>query len=384
MDRINGQENLYVGGIFGLNTTNRLEANKITHVLSVIRYSLGGTDGGLAVNAKRVDWSQYEHLSIDIDDVEDEDMLVHLPRMVRFIDRGLHGNNNDNNNNKAAAGGGSGAVLVHCAMGKSRSVTAVMAYLLWKHPQRFGRSAPGTTAAQAVAAALAWVRQTRAGAGPNDGFLDQLRMWWDMGCPAADGDDAVERLPAYARWAYRREVELAARIGRAPDRLRFEDEETHAGQGGALHVRCKKCRRVLATNPFVAEHGGGKTAAVSAPCPHLFIEPLSWMRPTLELGALDGRLVCPGARCGATVGRYAWQGFQCSCHEWVCPAFSLQRSKVDEVIVAAPSSTGPEDAAAAARERLRALGIRLPPAAPYAGSPAGGGSGGRKENRENL
>ncbi|KAH6855538.1 protein-tyrosine phosphatase-like protein [Chaetomium sp. MPI-CAGE-AT-0009] len=342
LNRINGDDELYVGGW----------EHNITHILSVIKYALNRDDDA---------FRNVEHLSIDIDDMDDQDILVHLPRFVRFIDRGLHSGKPTPDNKTPSAATitpssdspnppPSGAVLVHCAMGKSRSVTAVLAYLLWKHPHRFGKADPTTTAQQAVAQALQWVRETRPVAEPNDGFMRQLEMWWDMGCPA-DSDDAVEQEPAYQRWLYKREVEDAARIGRAPDRIRFEDEEAPGA------IRCKKCRRVLATGPFIVPHRG-RGEADRADCPHFFIEALSWMRPILEEGALDGRLICPNAKCSASIGRYAWQGFKCSCGEWVAPAFSLQSSKVDKVVTRS-QNTG----AGAIADRMAALGIRMPPGA---------------------
>lgn len=85
------------------------------------------------------------------------------------------------------------------------------------------------------------------------------------------------------------------------------------------------------------------------------------MRPQLEHGLLDGRLECP--KCKTNVGKYAWQGMQCSCSHWVVPGISLAKGRLDEVKSQAVSG--------------RALGIRLPPTA--AVSP----SGGRKQN-ENL
>jgi dual specificity phosphatase 12 len=66
-------------------------------------------------------------------------------------------------------------------------------------------------------------------------------------------------------------------------------------------------------------------------CAHHFLDPLSWMRPELEQGKLDGRLECP--KCKANVGKYAWQGLRCSCGAWIVPAISLARGKVDEVRV---------------------------------------------------
>ncbi|KAK4120470.1 phosphatases II [Parathielavia appendiculata] len=392
LNRINGADELYVGGVFGVNRGRLVQEHGITHILSVIKYSLNRGDAA---------FRDVEHLSIDIDDMEDQDILVHLPRMVRFIDRGLNGvaavvdkpttddpptPSRETITTSTPRRFSPGAVLVHCAMGKSRSVTAVLAYLLWKHPHRFGKADPTATTAQAaVAKALEWVRQTRPIAEPNDGFVRQLEMWWDMGCPA-DSDDAVERAPAYQRWLYKREVEDAARIGRAPDWILFEDEEeTRQGGGGAVvgggaklggtipdhdgggdgtELRCKKCRRVLATAPFIVPHQAwGRDSSSSTErgpeCPHFFIEALSWMRPILEEGTLDGRLICPNAKCAASIGRYAWQGFKCSCGEWVAPAFSLQTSKVDKV--ATGGRYNKRGGAGALGDRMAALGIRMPP-----------------------
>jgi len=53
------------------------------------------------------------------------------------------------------------------------------------------------------------------------------------------------------------------------------------------------------------------------------------MQPALDKGELEGRLECP--KCSSKVGAYAWQGLQCSCGKWITPAFSLAKSKVDEV-----------------------------------------------------
>ncbi|KAJ2967600.1 hypothetical protein NUW58_g10413 [Xylaria curta] len=123
------------------------------------------------------------------------------------------------------------------------------------------------------------------------------------------------------------------------ERIRFEDEvridkpeqdEATAIRNDGKEVRCKKCRRTLATPDFLVTHTPTGQPAGSS-CAHIFIDTLSWMRPMLEEGALDGRLVCPNPKCGATVGRFAWQGLQCTCKQWVVPAFSLNRSRVDEV-----------------------------------------------------
>ena len=74
------------------------------------------------------------------------------------------------------------------------------------------------------------------------------------------------------------------------------------------------------------------------------------MRAELEQGKLDGRLECP--KCKTNVGKYAWQGMQCSCGDWVVPGISLSKGRIDEV-----KSRTSSDAAR--------VGIRMPPASSH-------------------
>jgi dual specificity phosphatase 12 len=97
-------------------------------------------------------------------------------------------------------------------------------------------------------------------------------------------------------------------------------------------------RRPLSTSQYLIPHTSPPTIDVQGEakpwertprsCAHYFLDPLSWMRPELEQGKLDGRLECP--KCHTNVGKYAWQGMQCSCNEWVVPGISLSKSRVDE------------------------------------------------------
>ncbi|KAI9688531.1 MAG: tyrosine protein phosphatase yvh1 [Bathelium mastoideum] len=129
----------------------------------------------------------------------------------------------------------------------------------------------------------------------------------------------LEAHSAYQRWLYRREVELSRECGQAPDadKIRFEDEHVQQRQyADGFSLKCRKCRRPLATSQFVIEHeqnigGGAKEAnppnafTPEQSCAHYFLDPLSWMRTELEQGKLDGRLECP--KCKTNVGKYAWQ-----------------------------------------------------------------------------
>ncbi|KAJ4265365.1 tyrosine protein phosphatase yvh1 [Fusarium torreyae] len=388
LSRIDGQDELYVGGLWALRRSDSLTDRRITHVLSLIPF-----DPSSLKNFKDEPWIDYgkdfRHQVIDIDDVEDADLLIELPKAVRFVEEGLGtsflengGNEKDDNED----GGVSlekgvedldigekkrkkkGGVFVHCAAGKSRSISVVVAYLLRRYPNRFDPNVTPTavsdpthsvsqddssaekrsrkeTAQNAVHAALTWIRRTRPMAEPNEGFMEQLALWWEMGCP-----DDVESHPVYQRWAYKREIDENLAVGQAPTRLRFEDEEAQPRDESGLSLRCKKCRRTLVTAPFIMDHRPSDKKSSAPTCQHYFVEPLSWMRGVLEQGDLNGRLLCPNAKCGAGVGRYDWKGFRCSCGGWVTPAFSLQKARVDDVV------KRPVGLATS-----QSMGIRMPP-----------------------
>lgn len=124
-------------------------------------------------------------------------------------------------------------------------------------------------------------------------------------------------------------------------------------------------RRTLATTPFVIPHGPQKGAKTSNDCAHVFLHPLTWMRPCLfpnstpdasssEEAPLSGRLTCPNKACGFNIGKFAWQGMQCSCSDWVVPAIGVAKARVD-IFDRINTGHGP------GRLPPAALGIRLPP-----------------------
>lgn len=272
-------------------------------------------------------------------------------------------------------------------MGKSRSVTVTLAYLLSTRPSLNLQSA------------LDLIRESRSIAEPNDGFMSQLALYASMGCPSD-----IDAQPAYQRWLYQKDVELSVAIGRAPEKLRFEDEEDQGADAlkdeDGKELKCKKCRKTLVTGQYLIPHvpkgekkensnpndpndttdyspisslppthpaynatttsstlptpNPAASSLLPASCTHHFIHPLSWMRATLEKEELSGRLECPNTKCGALVGRYAWQGMRCSCGVWVVPGFSLQGARVDEVIKRKVPVIGGGGGAGA-------TGVRMPP-----------------------
>ena len=226
-------------------------------------------------------------------------------------------------------------------MGKSRSATVCIAYLLRRQRN-----------ALTPQSALALLRESRPLCEPNPGFMEQLNVYYQMGCP-----DDVTSHPLYSRWLYRREVEESVACGRAPemDSVYFEDEQPQQNvdtTGPATEIKCRKCRlvfqflktailltinrRKLAIAPFVVPHGshGDVKGAIISECAHIFMSPLTWMRPSLFPDTpgdapLSGRLTCPNSSCGSNIGKFAWQGMKCSCGDWVVPAIGLARARVD-------------------------------------------------------
>lgn len=262
-------------------------------------------------------------------------------------------------------------------MGKSRSATCAIAFLMQKY-----HISP--------AEALEQIRQSRPLCEPNEGFMKQLELYHEMQMPVD-----MENAAGYQRWLYQREVEMSRACGQAPEaeKIRFEDEHVEQKKEGGFDMKCRKCRyvwqastlqtfccyyyyyyylatclssddpcsrRPLATSQFIIDHTPKASPhhqyapiasmnAKTAECSHYFLDPLSWMRPELEQGKLDGRLECP--KCSTNVGKYAWQGMRCSCGEWIVPAISLAKARIDE------SKTISAGGA-------RSMGIRMPPAAP--------------------
>ncbi|KAL6714874.1 tyrosine protein phosphatase yvh1 [Lecanora helva] len=213
-------------------------------------------------------------------------------------------------------------------MGKSRSAALLIAFLLY--------TTIHTATPLTPQSALALIRQTRSFAEPNSGFMEQLELYHSMGCPSD-----LDNEPTYQRWLWKKTVKESTDAGMAPELegVKFEDEvksgvdseplpQSNVPREPGVSYRCRRCRTSLATSAHLVTHRPKNEAP---PCAHLHITPLSWMRPELEQGKLEGRLECPNRKCEQSVGRYAWQGIKCSCGDWVVPGMTLGRGRVDEV-----------------------------------------------------
>ncbi|KAL2047264.1 hypothetical protein N7G274_001283 [Stereocaulon virgatum] len=180
---------IYLGGSYAAESIPSLTAAKITFVLSIMSKNLPPSTREAYMNHR------IQHVFIKKYDESGEDLLAILPEACRVIEE------------SRARGAG---VLVHCAMGVSRSASVVVAYVM----QRWGIS---------PTEALTFVRGKRYVVSPNRGFLEQLEVWRECGYDVfskirVDG----QRVPkeAYRRWLKRVEE------------MRAEEEREAAAQNG--------------------------------------------------------------------------------------------------------------------------------------------------------
>lgn len=89
---LTGNSNL-IYSIFALSRKSTLADLGITHIVSVLKYDFKDFE----------DWEKYEHLGIEVDDVEDENLLGEFERTSDWIERGLEDGKD----------GRRGSVLIH-------------------------------------------------------------------------------------------------------------------------------------------------------------------------------------------------------------------------------------------------------------------------------
>ncbi|OMP00243.1 hypothetical protein CCACVL1_03432, partial [Corchorus capsularis] len=126
---------LFLGSVAAANNVNELKSLNITHILTV------------ASSLKPAHTNEFVYKIIPVFDKEDTNISQYFDECFDFIDEA-----------KSKGGG----VLVHCFVGKSRSVTIVISYLMKKH-------------GMSLAQALDYVKSRRPLAAPNPGFIRQLR-----------------------------------------------------------------------------------------------------------------------------------------------------------------------------------------------------------------
>ncbi|KAL5154763.1 Dual specificity protein phosphatase 12 [Glycine soja] len=191
--------------------------------------------------------------------------------------------------------------------------------------------------------ALESLRQSCEFVCPNDGFLEQLKMFEGMGFKVDHSSPIYKRFHENHFSGLRIDSsKLGADPGMPVEVSSEAEETTKVGNNRRPTYRCKKCRRLVALQEHVIDHvpGEGERAfefhkrrggnpfnkSDEFECSSIFIEPLRWMK-AVEEGAMEGKLSC--AHCDARLGYFNWSGIQCSCGSWITPAFQLHKGRID-------------------------------------------------------
>ncbi|KAK4281966.1 hypothetical protein QN277_013403 [Acacia crassicarpa] len=258
-------------------------------------------------------------MAVPLRDTENENILDYLDVSLNFIDRSRK----------------DGSVLVHCFAGVSRSAAIITAYLM--RSEHLSQED-----------ALQSLRNSCEFVCPNDGFLEQLKMFEEMGFKVDRSSSIYRRFRLKVLGEnYNSGVRVdSSRLGADPGMPVSVTSEVEgaprAGNNRSPTYRCKKCRRVIALKEHVVDHvpGEGETSSEwhkwksdslfnkhnESECSSIFIEPLQWMK-AVEEGASEGKLSC--VHCDARLGNFNWFGIQCSCGSWITPAFQIHKSRVD-------------------------------------------------------
>ncbi|XP_030853540.1 dual specificity protein phosphatase 12 [Strongylocentrotus purpuratus] len=294
---------LWLGDLQAAESERFLNDRKISHVLSLINMPIT-VPSEVAVN----------HKQIIIRDQPGEDLLTHLEDILAFMEDGLDPAKE-------------GSVLVHCAMGVSRSSSAVIAYIMYKE------KCPLVTALKKVV-------DKHSQTCPNTGFMEQLKLFEAMGCQCDTTNSQFKqhRLSHLAEEIHSREEipkDLLASdpAGSSPDPA-----------GDNTLYKCRKCRRALFCQSSVIAHENTKghrdfgwhkhkgqmsKEQGSISCTSVFVEPVSWMESFL-MGVHEGKISCP--KCDSRLGSFNWAGAQCSCGFWMTPAFQIHLNRVDHMV----------------------------------------------------
>lgn len=263
---------------------------------------------------------KYVRMAVPLRDMESEDLLDYLDVCLDFIEDSRR----------------EGSVLVHCFAGVSRSAAIITAYLM-KSEQL------------SLEDTIESLKQSCESVCPNDGFLEQLKMFEQMGLKVDHASPIYKRFrlkvlgDSYNRGEKIDGSKFGADPG-LPAEIVCANVEALPGKQvpPTPAYRCKKCRRVIALQENVLDHvpGEGETSfdwhkrrggnpfsrSGDNECSSIFVEPLRWMK-TVEEGGLEGKLMC--AHCEGRLGYFNWSGIQCSCGSWITPAFQLHKSRVD-------------------------------------------------------
>ncbi|KAH8869452.1 Tyrosine-protein phosphatase YVH1 [Schistosoma japonicum] len=258
-------------------------------------------------------------------DEPSQDLLEILEDALSFIDECIQNKSN---------------ILVHCAMGVSRSASVVIAYLMRQNHLSYEEAYNIVSRKRSVF--------------PNNGFINQLKLFHAMNW-TVDRDS-----PLFRQYIAKKNFSVFTD---------YNGDIVNSQTAYQLYTtpssfRCKKCRYVLFNSNQLRIHQQPETplnlvlnsekgknidnvsgvlirgvSLNSSPLQcdrnELFCDPLEWTQHNTS--DVEGKLYCPG--CSAKVGSFNWCGEPCVCGTWVVPAFHFNRNHIDRVPIRSSNVT---------------------------------------------
>lgn len=222
---------LFIGNMMCVESEKSLKELKISAVVSVVstyRRPFPPPSTQYRQHPLEKLYDVKDRIAIFVDDTRSDNIFRHFERACEFVDYRLHQRR-------------AGCVLVHCTLGRSRSVSIVAAYVMWKY---------GFCASRA----LQYIKNKRSTASPNEGFIDQLLVWEELRCnpwlsrrfhvrPQAYYD-MVMRLENYKRIREVRKELKGASINENAARSshRTKDSTRVPGMEGDTFRYCTRCK----------------------------------------------------------------------------------------------------------------------------------------------
>lgn len=263
----------------------------------------------------RIDSIDYYY--IELDDDEQQDLLVHLDQTFQIIEKSLKNNRN---------------VLVHCALGVSRSSATVMAYLMCSQKSSSFNDA------------YRLVKSKRTIIGPNFGFRRQLALYEKLDCDLSMTNIWMRRyifnrlVHSYSDSYYDHQQPIHCQSRKAKNFSHylkmfqgyFEQQQQQSQsivcQPNFVYYKCKSCRSILfnqndlidhdnngeysnndthkkITNHHHHHHGSNKSIDGT-----IYIMIVKWIADDLlkyfDSLKKSGKIDCP--KCQTKLGRFEW------------------------------------------------------------------------------
>ncbi|XP_072935388.1 dual specificity protein phosphatase MPK-4-like [Epargyreus clarus] len=204
-------DGLYLGNLACARDSKTLEKLNVTHILTIDLVPLPRSI---------LERPNLHFKYIKVADVPKEDLISHLPECNEFI--------------KEAVSNG-GIVLVHCYFGVSRSAAVVIGYIMEKYGLCYED-------------AFVLVKTKRRFIGPNVGFVAQLKLFGHMGY-RLNRDD-----PRFKQFRLKMAGQKLKQVKILPQLFADLDPGLIRERPDPIVYRCKKCRRIVASQSNIIPH----------------------------------------------------------------------------------------------------------------------------------